>query len=379
MKADGSQIITSATVQVSLIALSLVLALVLVEIVVRLFWPVADPHQHWRQANDFLRSQHSANVRREFVFETALTGLSDTSTFTTNNLGFRGDDIQRPKPSGEYRVFLVGGSTMECLILDDSDSIDAVLERALRTKTQRRVEVYNAGKSGDRSDDHVAMISQRIMHLEPDLVVLFAGINDLVVAAAGHDYLHLGSRDFNEWSLVLTNSHVVRLAWYWLKGRPMTLDLDTRILGNPIESAVLKQQLASNTLGLPPTNPGAFRNNLRSIIGIVKGHPTELVLMTQQTTWNSQLDPSATTSHWMRDVQGAVYSETNMHAALESLNDVMRDLAREHEVPLYDLTRDMPKSSEYFYDDVHFNIRGAQDAAIGLARVIEAQDWLDDS
>jgi len=200
MKADGSQIITSATVQVSLIALSLVLALVLVEIVVRLFWPVADPHQHWRQANDFLRSQHSANVRREFVFETALTGLSDTSTFTTNNLGFRGDDIQRPKPSGEYRVFLVGGSTMECLIPDDSDSIDAVLERALRTKTQRRVEVYNAGKSGDRSDDHVAIISQRIMHLEPDLVVLFAGINDLVVAAAGHDYLHLRSRDFNEWS-----------------------------------------------------------------------------------------------------------------------------------------------------------------------------------
>jgi len=379
MKADGSQIITSATVQVSLIALSLVLALVLVEIVVRLFWPVADPHQHWRQANDFLRSQHSANVRREFVFETALTGLSDTSTFTTNNLGFRGDDIQRPKPSGEYRVFLVGGSTMECLILDDSDSIDAVLERALRTKTQRRVEVYNAGKSGDRSDDHVAIISQRIMHLEPDLVVLFAGINDLVVAAAGHDYLHLRSRDFNEWSLVLTNSHVVRLAWYWLKGRPMTLDLDTRILGNPIESAVLKQQLASNTLGLPPTNPGAFRNNLRSIIGIVKGHPTEPVVMTQQTTWNSQLDPRAKTSHWMRDVQGAVYSETNMHAALESLNDVMRDLAREHEVPLCDLARDMPKSSEYFYDDVHFNIRGAQDAAIGLARVIEAQDWLDDS
>jgi len=68
-----------------------------------------------------------------------------------------------------------------------------------------------------------------------------------------------------------------------------------------------------------------------------------------------------------------------MHAALESLNDVMRDLAREHEVPLYDLARDMPKSSECFYDDVHFNIRGAQDAAIGLARVIEAQDWLDDS
>ena len=37
---------------------------------------------------------------------------------------------------------------------------------------------------------------------------------------------------------------------------------------------------------------------------------------------------------------------------------------------LYDVAADIPKSSQYFYDDVHFNVEGARAAARGLARVV---------
>jgi len=48
----------------------------------------------------------------------------------------------------------------------------------------------------------------------------------------------------------------------------------------------------------------------------------------------------------------------------------MRQIAIEHAVPLYDLAKLMPKSLEYFYDDVHFNVKGAHTAGTQLAAFI---------
>jgi hypothetical protein len=39
-------------------------------------------------------------------------------------------------------------------------------------------------------------------------------------------------------------------------------------------------------------------------------------------------------------------------------------------VPLYDLANTLPKSRAFFFDDVHFNDRGAHEAAAGLAAVV---------
>jgi lysophospholipase L1-like esterase len=92
--------------------------------------------------------------------------------------------------------------------------------------------------------------------------------------------------------------------------------------------------------------------------------------VTQQTTWNSSLDPQARERHWMLYRNGKHYQEALMDEALESLNDVMRDVAQDHFVYLYDLARAMPKTREYFYDDVHFNVKGASVMALGLGHSI---------
>lgn len=48
---------------------------------------------------------------------------------------------------------------------------------------------------------------------------------------------------------------------------------------------------------------------------------------------------------------------------LELHNDVTRRVGRENSVLVIDLARQMPKSSRYFYDFVHFTNEGAQVAA----------------
>ncbi len=41
-------------------------------------------------------------------------------------------------------------------------------------------------------------------------------------------------------------------------------------------------------------------------------------------------------------------------------------------MPLYDLPAHLTKSSDFFYDDVHFNVRGAREAGEGLATLMLA-------
>ena len=113
--------------------------------------------------------------------EDGLPGVKGPNVFTTNNMGFRGDELTMPKPANEFRIFMVGGSTTECLYLDDSKAITRVLQNELNQQPLNNltVKVYNAGKSGDAIDDHCSMIVQRIVQLQHDMIILFAGINDL--------------------------------------------------------------------------------------------------------------------------------------------------------------------------------------------------------
>ena len=43
-------------------------------------------------------------------------------------------------------------------------------------------------------------------------------------------------------------------------------------------------------------------------------------------------------------------------------------VAAQEGAPVFDLAAALPKSADYFYDDVHFNVRGADTAAALLAR-----------
>ena len=97
----------------------------------------------------------------------------------------------------------------------------------------------------------------------------------------------------------------------------------------------------------PRTNLLAYRNNLLTLAGIARMHGVRLVFVTQATTWNSETDPAAADWHWMTYIDGVLYRENLMDAALESYNDVMRTVGEETGVPVLDLARTLPKTLRY--------------------------------
>jgi lysophospholipase L1-like esterase len=364
------------------LCITLLVMVILAEAVLWLLAPIDDPYRLWKEGQvvdyKFIESQFQPDQHYTFYPEPELSGMGEIARFTTNNLGFRGDNIGQPKPPDEFRVFMVGGSTTECAYLDDTSSVTAVLEYYLAEhfSGSHRVKVYGAGKSGDRSYDHLAMIGQRITHLQPDLVIVFCGLNDLTAAIYNADYLHFpqnyGARIsfLDQTKYLLTEFQFPRRLYHAYKGILKSQtgdDLLTSIRFKSHYKELVKLRKSSTpTDRAPATDITSYRNNLTSIVGLVRAHNVELVFMTQAVTWNSKVDPKVTDWVWATHRNGVTYREDLMDMAMTAYNDAMRAAAEENDIPVFDLARMIPKSLAFFYDDCHFNIKGAERAATML-------------
>ena len=118
-------------------------------------------------------------------------GVDSIVHYRLNSLGIRGRDFGAD--SSEYRILAVGGSTTECVLLNNTQAWPAVIERMLhRTADGRQVWVGNVGRSGLTSREHVLHLE----HLLPqypriDAVVALVGVNDVLTALRQGDAYRL--------------------------------------------------------------------------------------------------------------------------------------------------------------------------------------------
>lgn len=94
--------------------------------------------------------------------------------------GFRGDEIPVPKPEGEFRIFCLGGSaTYTGFVNDYRKSYPAQLERTLQDEGWN-VRVINGAAEAYTSYETLLTFQLRVLALEPDLIVVYQGVNDII-------------------------------------------------------------------------------------------------------------------------------------------------------------------------------------------------------
>lgn len=79
-----------------------------------------------------------------------------------------------PKPAGEFRVVMLGGSTVAL----GEPPIPDLLEKALHRRGLSRVRVYNCGTASQNSGQQLARLLFDVVDAAPDLVVAYDGGND---------------------------------------------------------------------------------------------------------------------------------------------------------------------------------------------------------
>ena len=100
-----------------------------------------------------------------------------------NDDGFRAEsNFVRPKPPGPYRIVALGASSTFGFFVEDAETFPRQLERLLReAHPYRAIEVLNLGIPHATSDNLLALARAELPSLQPDLIVIYSGVND-----AGH-------------------------------------------------------------------------------------------------------------------------------------------------------------------------------------------------
>jgi len=325
----------------------------------------------------YIESQFDRDLSLQFATEDGLLGFEnykDTTNFTINNYGFRGKDIFVPKPEPIYSIFAIGGSTTENLYIDDADVWTALLEEKLNNKnyTSKQVMVYNAGKSGDNTVDHIAMLSHRIIHLQPDEVIVYCGINDLTRLLLDDNPLKFNTQKTQKddvafsamLRMFLYEFQIPRRLYYVLHTEDDVLT--TISLTSDYKKKVTKNQSRPILEEIPDINVANYTENLKTLIGICKLNNIKLTFATQVTSWNTN-DEALQQWHWMTSRGGKRYNTQLLQQKMDALNKAMIRISEQEAIPVFRVDSIIPNTSAHLYDDCHFNPQGNVKMAETLA------------
>ncbi|MFO0760033.1 MAG: GDSL-type esterase/lipase family protein [Byssovorax sp.] len=273
-----------------------------------------------------------------------LPGVHGVSRFAINAIGVRGDE---PLPGPAYRILTLGGSTTECLFLDQGESWPALVQEQL-TSPGKRVVVESAGKSGHSTRHHLVQLTHLLpQHRDIDAVVILAGVNDvqLWLEKPAAPFEPTGPADYRKAFMVAPARFTLapdapfyqRLQLYRLFHSESGVDPADRHLVQDFEGLFYtnlreRRRAAPKRTALPdlPGALAAYRGHLEALVDVAAQHKVELVLMTQPVLWRADLPPELDGLLWFGwgDRPGEYYATSALAEAMEAHNQVMRDVCQ---------------------------------------------------
>lgn len=323
-----------------------------------------------------------------------MPGIHGESLFSINEHGLRGDSFS---DHHKLRILTVGGSTTECLYLDNSEAWPKILQDKLNKKAGLvdRIWVGNVGKSGHTSQNHVVQVEQLInQYPKIDLLIILVGVNDFVKQLqrdgrshlslenfSNGQYVALMDKSFSIWPRSYSEFPSLKRTEIWKKVRMLRNgylndsygELQQDEVGKIYtkwrkhrESAVkLKNNLPDLKVSLDD-----YASNLKRIILFSKSEDIEIVLVTQPYLWHSDMSEDEKKLLWMggigdyrREKGHLYYTETTLAEGMDIYNERLLSVCVEEDIHCIDLASQISRNIKYFYDDVHFNENGSEAVA----------------
>jgi len=286
-----------------------------------------------------------------------------------NSLGYRGEEIEIPKPPGEFRIVCLGGSTTYTGQVEDyRKSYPYLLEKYLNEKGYRNVTVVNAGAGGWSSWESLINFELRVLDLEPDMIIDYDGINDIYPRFVWPPEAYRG--DNSGYTLldqtaifmpsILEYSTILRIAMLKMGlitphaafERTIKRNAKTYFgslfhqqkLRGTYPSGIFKEISARQML--ETNKPIYFERNIRNMIVIAKSRGIKVVLS------------SFAYSPLFTDIPEV--SSQEFISAIEENNRLLQKIAQEMDVYFFDFAGKFPTDKRWFKDGIHVNEEGAK-------------------
>jgi lysophospholipase L1-like esterase len=281
-------------------------------------------------------------------------GWQHRSEYHVNRFGFRGVLPAIPKPPGLTRVVCLGGSTTFGYTVSDGEEYPALLGRRLGAG----VEVVNAARPGATTYRNHPYLRDRLLALEPDVLLFYEGYNDLWRSVQRHrqeqtDYaavdadlpptaepLDLGSP--REWT-TLPSFLAERLGFR----------LEERLRPRPLP------RRSPDRFAFHPAIVRIYEKNLRAMVRLARSRGAQPVLATFATADDAAL-PAAEREKRLRYVlhQNRDLDVETAAEGIEIYRGITRRVAGEESVPLVDLATILSGDARLFVDTIHFSPEG---------------------
>jgi lysophospholipase L1-like esterase len=269
-----------------------------------------------------------------------------------NSLGYRNREFSLEKPNGVYRIVALGGSTTYTVRVEDNEkTFTAQLERLLRDEYRYpNVEVINAGVPGYNSHESLMNLQFRVLDINPDLIVIYEGTNDVharMVEPSAYRGDNSGRRKQWEAPPIPLWEHSTLLRVLSRKA-----NLTRQVAIDDFVSApsyrgwpyLSDTKNSTDLIELLKKNPPIyFRRNLENIIAVARAHDIKVMFA----TWAH--------SPYLNDYASTLY----YRQGFDENNQVVKDVANNHSIPLFDFASVMPKDKRYWADGRHVNEAGA--------------------
>jgi lysophospholipase L1-like esterase len=372
-------------------AITAILAISAAEIVLRAALPEAN---HWFVWPPRLHARFE-------IAPDLLPGAGREVRLQVNSLGFRGSEIPR---DAARRVLALGGSTTECLYLDQDKTWPALLEKTLNERdADHPTWIGNAGRSGCTLRENVVQLEELVRAIPNlDVVLVLPGINDLSKRLAQGD-----AYDPDLSSSESGREAVMRRAF---GVHPLEVDAELPIYertglwrfasairrrfesGDPNRFGAGAEQYrawrdhrrsATRWIGVLPDLTKAldeYRRNLEELVDIAQRAHVRILLATQPILWRIDLPQGSRDLLWMggtgdfqREEGKAYFTLPALIEGMKRYNDVTRGVARERDLEWLDLAELIDGEPALFYDDCHFTEAGARRVASGWAGLLAAK------
>ena len=309
----------------------------------------------------------STNISYNFE-NTNLKGVNKIVVHKKNSIGFRGEDP--PKDFlDRFTIITVGGSTTECFNLSEGSTWPDLLGKRLEINFDK-LWINNAGLSGQSTFGHVILMEDYIAKLQPTIALFLIGSNDRTTFQTNkYDQYFLrqgiNTQSFKSFIRTLAGSMsnysevfaVTYNLYRYMKARSANLDFLPSELTN-MEIADLSEEDKKNIRHrFLNYNYEPFRERLGKIVQISRNNNIEPIFVTQPFLPGKAVDDIKIidlAKIKTQDMNGELLSES-----YEVLYDIMRKFGEKEGVLVIDLAREMPKSSSYYYDLIHYTNKGA--------------------
>jgi len=277
-----------------------------------------------------------------------------------NSLGFRGPELD----PHAMRILCIGSSETFGQYESEGHEWPRELERVLNANAPAggRYQLVNAGFAGETFPTSVLRMPSRLALVKPKVVLLYPSLAHYLSMPAVRK----------------TGPPPPPVKFRWrMQGRLETMLknvlpiwLQTRLRQREIDNWQSKEPMFDS---MPVEFQNEFYNDLETAIAQSRDAGAEPVLITHANRFKDRVEPS---EHFMLVSWHKFYPMLREDAFMgmeETMNDVMRRVARERSVPLVDAARQMPSGPQYFQDFVHFTDKGSAAFSEIVARTLRPE------